>query len=100
LDAAAEIAHFTEGMDYAAFAQDAKTLKAVTANFAIIGEAANHVPDEIRESHPEIAWNQMRNMRNIIVHVYHGVDPAIVWDTLKNDLPDLLRQLERLIKET
>lgn len=75
------------------FANDAKTLKAVLADFTIIGEAARQVPDHVCEAHPHVAWRQMRDMRNIVVHVYFAVEPNIVWDTIHRDLPVLESQL-------
>ncbi len=39
----------------------------------------------------------MRAMRNIIVHQYFYVDTDIVWATVKNDLPELKQQIEKLI---
>ncbi len=52
LDAAAEIRSFTAGMTLEAFAADAKTVKAVVADFAVIGEAARQVPLESRSPTP------------------------------------------------
>lgn len=92
-----EIEAFVQGMDRFAFATDARTLRAVLANFTIIGEATGHVPPEVRERAPQVAWRQMRDMRNIIVHVYFAVEPSIVWDTIKDDLPTLKDQLTALL---
>ena len=47
---------------------------AIERNLQIIGEAVNHLPDEITGAHPEIAWPQIRGFRNILVHQYFGVD--------------------------
>lgn len=92
-----EIGRFVAGMDREAFIGDARTQKAVLADFSIIGEAARHVPDEVCDMYPQVAWRQMRDMRNIIVHVYFAVEPAIVWETIQNDLPALERQLNRTL---
>ena len=56
LEAVEEIFTFTEGMDESAFASDAKTQKAVLANFAIIGEAATHLPEEVTNRYPDVPW--------------------------------------------
>lgn len=47
---------------------------AIERNLQIIGEAANHLPAEITEAHPEIAWPQIRGFRHSLVHQYFGVD--------------------------
>ena len=99
LDAIAEIQMFTQDMDFEGFQQDVKTLKAVTLDFIVIGEATNHIPDDIQEIHPGVPWHLMRAMRNRLVHVYFSVDPRIVWDTIQNDLPLLVPPLESLLQE-
>ena len=97
LDAIAEIQKFTRGMDFESFRKDDKTIRSVEMNFIIIGEAANQIPDEIEEKHTEIPWSLMRAMRNRIVHVYFKVDEKLMWDTVQNDLPPLIPELEKLL---
>ncbi|MBW1694010.1 MAG: DUF86 domain-containing protein [Deltaproteobacteria bacterium] len=78
---------------------DRKTIDAVVRNFIIIGEAASHLPEEIIERHLDLPWREMRDMRNIVVHEYFGVDHMIVWETLKKNLPPLLPLLKHLVKQ-
>ena len=60
-----------------------------------VGElAAKAIEYEIDEEHPEIAWRQMRGMRNRIVHDYEGVRLEIVWETIQDSFPELLKKLE------
>jgi uncharacterized protein with HEPN domain len=97
LDAIAEIQRFTQDMDYDTFKRDEKSIRAVEMNFIIIGEAASHITEEIEEKYPTIPWNLMRAMRNRIVHAYFNVDEKLMWDTVTNDLPPLIPELEKLI---
>jgi uncharacterized protein with HEPN domain len=97
LDAIAEIQKFTRGMDYEDFREDDKAVRAVEMNFIIIGEAANQIPEEIEEQYTTIPWNLMRAMRNRIVHVYFRIDEKLMWDTIQNDLPPLVPELEKLL---
>ena len=97
LDAISEIQAFTMGMNYDAFKADAKTIRAVELDFIVIGEAANQLPADIEERHPEIPWSLMRAMRNCLVHVYFAVDPRLLWDTIHNDLPVLVPPLQAII---
>jgi uncharacterized protein with HEPN domain len=99
LDAIAAIQQFTAGMNYAAFACDRKTLDAVLRNFTVIGEAARHVPDDVTAAYPEIPWQDMRDMRNILMHEYFGVNLRIVWNTIQIYLPPLIIQLQRILNE-
>lgn len=97
LESIEETQSFVEGMSFEEFAADPKTLKAVLANFAIIGEGSVHIPNEVTDAHADVPWKAMRDMRNIVVHVYFGVEPAIVWDTIQNDLPKLIGQLIEIL---
>ena len=98
LDAIAAIQSYIAGMDYAAFAQDRRTVDAVLRNITVIGEAASRIPEAIQASSPEIPWADMRDMRNVVVHEYFGVNRQILWDTTQADLPPLVAQLHALLK--
>jgi uncharacterized protein with HEPN domain len=98
LDAIGEIEQFCAGMTFDQFAADQKTLKAVSADFAILGEAAAYVPAEVTGARSDIPWSFMRAMRNRVVHGYFAVDPKVVWDTIRHELPPLRAQLEDLIQ--
>lgn len=63
----------------------------------IIGEAANHVDESVRESNPAIPWEQIISMRNRLVHAYHDVNLDIVWKTVQEDLPPLVERLEQIL---
>lgn len=97
LDTFSEIQQFTRGVDYEIFKKDDKTIRAVEMNFIIIGEAANQIPRDVEEKFPAIPWNLMRAMRNRIVHAYFNVDEKLMWDTIQNDLPPLVPELEKLL---
>ena len=68
-------------------------IQAVLYNFIVIGEAAVNIPTDIQERHPEIPWRLMSNMRNLIAHEYFRVDREIVWDTVQNNIPQLIEPL-------
>lgn len=99
LDAITAIQQFTVGMDFATFTNDRKTLDAVLRNFTIIGEAARHVSDDVVAAYPEVPWQDMRDMRNILMHEYFGVNLQIVWNTIQIYLPPLVLQLQRILDE-
>jgi uncharacterized protein with HEPN domain len=99
LEAIAAIRKYTAGMTFQNFAEDRKTVDAVIRNFIIIGEAANHVPEDIMEKYSDIAWRDMRDMRNIVVHEYFGVNDAILWETLMRNLPPLVSLLQGVLEQ-
>jgi uncharacterized protein with HEPN domain len=97
LKAAKKIATHTSQLDLKTFSADEWMIDAVLRNFTVIGEAVRFIPDEVVAAHPEIPWNDIRDMRNIIVHEYFGVDAAIVWKTITDDLPPLIKKLESVL---
>ena len=89
---------YTVGMTFEKFCEDDKTVDAVIRNFEIIGEAAGHIPLEIQEKYPELAWLEMRGMRNIVAHEYFGVSLPIIWRAIQKDLPPLATGLGKLLE--
>lgn len=93
---AERVLRYTQGMDQAAFLADARTYDATLRNIELIGEAAIHIPDEIRSAHPEIAWRRIVGTRNRLAHAYLYIDDDVLWDIVRTDIPRLLPQLRRL----
>ena len=63
----------------------------------IIGEASRGISEEIRLAHLEIAWKKMTGMRDRLIHGYFDVNLDVVWETVTQDLPPLIAQLEKLL---
>ncbi|MFC1464118.1 MAG: DUF86 domain-containing protein [Candidatus Brachytrichaceae bacterium NZ_4S206] len=63
----------------------------------MIGEAARRISDAKRQEWSRLPWQQMIGMRNIVIHKYDDVDLIAVWDTVMNDLPDLIQKIELLV---
>jgi uncharacterized protein with HEPN domain len=99
LESIKKIENYTSTISYKEFLQDEKTKDAVVRNLEIIGEAANQIPKEIQETYKEIPWSQIVGLRNRLIHGYFVVDYAIVWSIIKDVLPDLKVQLEKIMKE-
>jgi len=94
------IRRYTSDMGSEDFKASQLTIDAVIHNFQIIGEASSHIPLKIQKQYPQIAWIEMRSMRNILVHEYHGVSLSIVWKTIVDDLGDLETKLANLLIDT
>jgi uncharacterized protein with HEPN domain len=95
-----KIKAYTQGMTYENFSADGKTVDAVIRNLEIIGEAAGYIPLEIQEKYPDLAWLEMRGMRNIVAHEYFGVSLPIIWRAIEQDLTPLAGGLKRLLKSS
>lgn len=93
-----KIKSYTHGMTYDLFYNDDKTIDAVIRNFEIIGEAANRIPDELKDKHIEINWHRIRGFRNRIVHDYLGVDLEIIWNIIENNLDELQKQIQEIME--
>lgn len=97
LNAFEAIEKFVEGMDFEGFKKDDKTSSAVIRKFEIIGEAAKHIPDEIRQKYSQIPWKEMAGMRDRLIHFYFGIDYNLVWETIKERLPRLIPLLKKAV---
>lgn len=77
--------------------EDRKTRSAIVRELEIIGEAANNLTAEFRDSHPDVPAQEMVGMRNKLIHEYFGVDLDVVWKTVKEDLPVLKRAIQKTL---
>ena len=77
LDAAEKAQSFVAGMDFEAFASDAKTVFATIRALEVVGEAAKNIPQTFRTTHPSVPWIDMAGMRDVLIHEYFGVDLSI-----------------------
>ncbi len=93
-----QVLEFTAGMEEADFFSNRLVNAATLHNIALIGEAARHVPDDIRTSYTEIPWVSMISTRNRIIHDYLGIDDDRVWSITRTDIPALLPQLRTLLE--
>jgi uncharacterized protein with HEPN domain len=101
-EAAADARSFVEGLNKDDFLADKRTQQAVIMNFIIIGEAATRVMDgytQFTQAHPEVPWRSMRNMRNRMAHGYFDINLDVVWETVQEWLPALLKQLPSVRQE-
>ena len=91
---------YTEGLDQSAFVADELTYDATLRNIELIGEAATHIPSDIREAHSEIRWREIVGTRNRVAHGYLGIDDDVIWYIIQDEIPDLLPRLRRLLEAT
>jgi len=79
------------------FFEDTKTQDAVVRNLEIAGEAVKNVSEDLKEKYPHLQWKEFAGLRDKLIHHYFGVNYDIVWHVVKNELPDILYQLELII---
>lgn len=90
---------FVSGLSLQQFAGDKKTINAVLRSFEVIGEAAKHVPEDVRSRYPGIPWREMAGMRDKLIHDYTSVDSSIVWLTVTDRVPALRPLIEQAVCE-
>lgn len=94
LKAAKAILRFVQGVTKPHFLANEEKYEAVNRKFEIIGEAARHLSPEARGQFPDVPWQLITAMRNILIHDYDDVDLNVVWDTIQDDLPPLIAKVE------
>lgn len=98
LEAITTIQSYTEGMSLETFTEDKKTVHAVAFEIGVIGEAARHIPLEVRQRYPEVPWRTMQAIRNVVFHEYFRIDETILWDTVEQDLSPLVPALKGILE--
>ena len=96
LEFARNVLAFTEGLDQARFLGSRLNYDATLRNLELIGEAATHIPPEIRVTAPAIPWRQVIATRNRLIHGYLGIDNDTVWSIVQDDIPPLLENLQAM----
>ena len=97
LDSIGEIENYTRRLSKGDFLKDTKTQDAIVRRIEIIGEAAKNLPPDFKKQHSEVKWAEIAGMRDVLIHEYFGVNLSLVWETVKRDVPDLKKQILRLI---
>ncbi len=101
--AASDALGFIDGLSKEDFLEDKRTQQAVIMSLIIVGEAATKVMDgyaQFTQTHAEVPWRSMRNMRNRMAHGYFEINLDVVWETARQWLPELLKQLGKLRQDT
>ena len=62
-----------------------------------IGEHAHKLSDELKTQYPNFKWSAAYRFRNVLGHDYEGVSFNAIWKTSKNDIPQLLNYVEKII---
>lgn len=98
-EAASEAIGFVRDATLETFERDILTQRAVAMTFVLIAAAASRIlarfPSATSE-YPDIAWQEIKGLRNVVVHEYETLDWRLVWNTVRTDLPALIAQIDQL----
>jgi uncharacterized protein with HEPN domain len=84
--------------DFIEFMSNSRMRFACIKQMEIIGEASNHISEEIKSKFTDIEWAQIIGMRKVFVHEYFGIDTKLVWEIIKNDIPDLKEKVSMIFQ--
>lgn len=97
VDTAREAISFTRGRTRQDLDTDRMLVLALVQCMAIIGEAASRITAEFQQRYPQVPWADIIGMRNRLIHAYFDVNLDILWNTVQEDLPPLMTQLEAIL---
>lgn len=93
------IEKYTEGKTEEDFFNSTQLQDSIVRRIEVIGEAVKNLPKDFRDSHPEVQWQEIAGMRDILIHGYFGIDLDLTWEVVKTDIPDLKRKISRIKEE-
>lgn len=98
-EAARSILEFANGITSHEFQTNDMLRSAIERKLEIIGEAANRIPEDYQESHPDISWRKVISQRNIVIHEYDEIREEIIWDIVTKHIQPLIDSLDRLLPQ-
>ena len=87
------INNYSNGLSYEEFIENSMIVDACVFNLSQIGELTANIDEQYEIEHPTIAWRQMYGLRNRIVHDYEGVNLKLVWEIIKEDIHNMIKEL-------
>ena len=81
------------------FLRDETLKRAVVRSLEVIGEATKKIPADLKYKWNSITWKNMAGMRDKLIHDYMGINYSIVWDVVKNKIPELFPQITDIIEK-
>jgi uncharacterized protein with HEPN domain len=96
LEAARDAQTFAEGKTRADLDGDRMLTFALVRALEVVGEAASQINQETQAALPQIPWRLIVGMRNQLIHEYRHVDTDLLWQTIVEDLPPLVAELEKI----
>jgi uncharacterized protein with HEPN domain len=81
------------------FTDDQEKQDAVIRRLEIIGEAVKKIPDDVKNQYPIVPWRQIAGLRDVVIHEYFGVSPALIYKTATSDLVKLKQTNQQMIED-
>ena len=99
LDSIDSIIDFTQNISYQQYNDDFKLRLALIKLLEIIGEASAGISEETQLRFSEVEWSVLKSVRNVLVHEYFGIDYDIIWNAIKDRIPELKQKISNVLLE-
>lgn len=97
-DECSYIISISRNMSKDEFLNDETLKRAIVRSLEIVGEATKQIPADFKVQWHSIEWKKMAGMRDRLIHDYIGINYSIVWDVIKNKIPDLNKQVQEVLE--
>lgn len=94
-----DVEKFTEGINLELFRNDYKLQLAIVRLLEIIGEASVKLSHDLKNNYSNISWVDIKGLRNRIVHDYSHIRIDVIWNTVKNNIPELKKEIIKILKD-
>ena len=99
LESISLIGKYLEGKSKDDFLSSIQLQDSVNRRIEIIGEAVKNIPNEVKIHYPDVPWNEISGMRDILIHKYFGIDLELTWEAVTREIPELKEQMLRINKD-
>lgn len=99
LESIGRIDEYTKDISEEEFYRTVSIQDAVIRRFEVIGEAAKHIPQTVKDKYSEIPWKEISGTRDILIHEYFGVNLERIWKTIQKDILPFKKQLQKMLHE-
>jgi len=99
LESINDIEEFSKDLTQNKFFSNKEKQNAIVRSLEIIGEAAKNVPEDFRIKYPNIEWQKVSGLRDVLIHAYFVTDLLRVWKVVKEDLPKLKKEIRKILKK-
>ncbi|MDP3043197.1 MAG: DUF86 domain-containing protein [bacterium] len=92
------IENYIGGLSENDFFNSMEKQDAIVRRLEIIGEASRNLADNFKTANSHIAWRDITDFRNVLIHEYFGVNKDLIWKVVKKDIPELKKEIIKLLK--
>jgi uncharacterized protein with HEPN domain len=97
LESISKVEHYSSGLNLEEILTNQMVQDAIVRRIEIIGEAVGRLPDEMKKANATVPWQDIKDMRNKLIHDYGHVDVELVWAVVEKELPILKIRIEEIL---